>query len=85
MVGAGTYGAVGFAYGPSAASGEASESEGEGSSDSDDSDEEETPQLDDEAIDNLAANLGIEDYSSLLRRVEKQEADLARGDVKRAK
>ena len=85
MVGAGTYGAVGFAYGPSAAGGEGSASEEEGSSDFDDSDEEETAQLDDKAVDNLAANLGIEDYSSLLHRVEKQEADLARGDVKRAK
>lgn len=57
----------------------------EASSSEDDTDEEDRPELDDEDVDNLAANMGIERYSVMLRRVEKQEAEFAAGNVKRAK
>ena len=77
------YGAVGFSYETGQAEAEdGSESGGESS---EESDLEDTPQLGDANLDNLAANMGIENYSSLLRRVEKQEAEFAAGNVKRAK
>lgn len=82
LTGSGTYGAVGFAYDTSAP-GEASGSEA--SSSEEDSEDEDRPHLDDEETDNLAANMGIDGYSAILRRVEKQEAEFAAGNVKRAK
>lgn len=72
---------MGFAYDTTTAQGsELSNSE-------DDSSEEgsEDERLGEEDVDNLAANLGIDDFSSMLRRVEKQEAEFAAGNVKRAK
>ena len=73
---------MGFAYDTNDGANEAaSESEEESS----DSDVEDAPQLGDAELDNLAANMGIEDYSSLLRRVEKQEAEFAAGNTKKAK
>ena len=84
LTGSGAYGAVGFAYGTAAVPEEASASEAD-SSDEDSEEEEERPHLDDEEVDNLAANMGIEGYSSMLRRVERQEAEFAAGNVKRAK
>lgn len=83
--GTGAYGAVGFAYDTAAVPGDdASDSEVDSSEEESD-EEEERAHLDDEEVDNLAANMGIEDYSSMLRRVERQEAEFAAGNVKRAK
>lgn len=81
--GFGAYGAVGFAYDTSAVAGEeGSDSEEDSSDEGSDGEEGE---LGEEEVDNLAANLGIDGFSSLLRRTEKQEADFAAGNVKRAK
>ena len=84
LPGTGAYGAVGFAYDTAIAAEDGSDSEAE-SSDEESDEEEERPRLDDEEVDNLAANMGIEGYSSMLRRVERQEAEFAAGNVKRAK
>ena len=80
--GTGAYGAVGFAYDVTAGPEEGSGSE---ASSSEEESDDERPQLDDEDVDNLAANMGIDGYSAMLRRVEKQEAEFAAGNVKRAK
>ena len=84
MTGTGAYGAVGYAYGTAPGEENASESEAD-SSDEYSEEEEERPHLDDEDVDNLAANMGIEGYSSMLRRVERPEAEFAAGNVKKAK
>ena len=84
LTGTGAYGAVGFAYGTAPGGEDASDSDAY-SSDEESEEEEERPHLDDEEVDNLAANMGIEGYSSMLRRVERQEAEFAAGNVKRAK
>lgn len=76
------YGAVSFAYDtPIAQESDLSNSEDESS----DEDPDGGHELGEEEVDNLAANLGIEDFSSMLRQAEKQEADFAAGNVKRAK
>ena len=81
--GTGSYGAVGFAYDVTPGGEDPS---GSGTSDSeDDWEEEEQPRLADEDVDNLAANMGIDGFSAMLRRVEKQESEFAAGNVKRAK
>ena len=75
---------MGFAYDTTtAADGDASGSEGDSSED--DSDDERPRELGEEEVDNLAANLGIDSFSAMLRRAEKQEADFAAGNVKHAK
>lgn len=77
------YGAVEFTY-DTGQPGADQESEGEEES-SDESDIEDAPQMGDTELDHLASNMGIEGYSSLLRRVELQESEFAAGNVKRAK
>lgn len=74
---------MGFAYDTPAGGEDLSGSEA--SISGSESEEEDVPQLDDEDVDNLAANMGIEGYSAMLRRVERQEAEFAAGNVKRAK
>ena len=81
IAGFGQFGAVGFSYDVSADAAPAGSDE----SSSDDSDDEDLPKLGEEQIDGLAANLGIADFSFMLRRAERQEADFAAGNMKKPK
>lgn len=83
--GAGQYGAVGFSYGSAEAQ---SDSGSEGSEEDDDEDDESAGEEEDDAsadIDGLAANLGIDSFSVLLRRAEREEAEMAQGIFKKKK
>ena len=56
------------------------------SSDSENSDEDlDEPAPEDINVDSLAANLGIDAFSVLLRRAEREEAEMAEGIYKRRK
>ncbi|DBA79011.1 TPA: hypothetical protein ACH3X1_008876 [Trebouxia sp. C0004] len=88
--GQGEFSAVGFSYGASAdgpmqsrAGGPIEDLGEEASSESSGSDDEE--QDTDQTCDLLAANLGIDHFSVMLRRADKQEEDEALGQVKRPK
>ncbi|DBB12899.1 TPA: hypothetical protein ACH3X3_005657 [Trebouxia sp. C0006] len=88
--GQGEFSAVGFSYGASAdgpvqsrAGGPIEDLGEEASSESSDSDDEE--QGTDQTCDLLAANLGIDHFSVMLRRADRQEEDEALGQVKRPK
>ena len=70
LAGSGLYGAVGFSYG---GSGQASISDASSDSGSEFSDEEDEDEAGDDAIDSLAANLGIDNFSSMQRRAERLE------------
>ncbi|CAL8468559.1 g8099 [Coccomyxa elongata] len=78
--GIGQYGAVGFSYGgpPEAGgeSGSASEESEEEEEDEESGGEENEQHAD---LDGLAANLGISSFSTLLRRAEREEEQIARG------
>ncbi|CAK0781024.1 hypothetical protein CVIRNUC_005260 [Coccomyxa viridis] len=77
--GSGQYGAVGFSYNGATAA----DSSG---SDSENSDEDlDEPAPEDINVDSLAANLGIDAFSVLLRRAEREEAEMAEGIYKRRK
>lgn len=78
--GSGQYGAVGFSYNGEVAA------EGSSGSDSEDSEEElEEAAPEDVDVDSLAANLGIDSFSVLLRRAEREETEMANGIFKRRK
>ena len=80
----GHYGAVGFTYGGAAPDpGSASGSDYESSSSEDDRDD--NAKRADNALDGLAANVGIDNFSVMLRRAEKQEEDEALGRAPRKK
>ena len=79
----GSYGAVGFSYGGAEGSSSGSDSEAKASSSEDDRDDDAKRQ--DTALDGLAANVGIENFSVMLRRAEQQEEDEALGRVPRKK
>lgn len=88
--GQGEFSAVGFSYGASAdgpvqsrAGGPIEDLGEEASSESSGSDDEE--QDADQTYDLLAANLGIDHFSVMLRRADKQDEDEALGQVKRPK
>ena len=70
LAGSGQYGAVGFSYG---GSGQASISDASSDSGSDFSDEEDEDEAGNDAVDSLAANLGIDNFSSMQRRAERLE------------
>ncbi len=67
--GSGRYGAVGFSYGSGAQADASSGSDDSGSDFSDEDDEADG----DEATDALAANLGIDNFTSMQRRAERLE------------
>jgi hypothetical protein len=73
----GQYGAVGFSYGGAAgesgSEGDSGEDSGDGGSDA------EEPGEGGEQADGLAANLGIDAFSVLLRRAEREEEAAAAG------
>ena len=85
MAGYGEFGAVGFSYngGPGVSGARLEESSASESSDSED--EEAVGAAGSEAVDNLAALLGLEDFSLMLRRTEREEANTAAGNIKRPK
>ena len=71
---------MGFSYDGSAAADDSA------SSDSEESDEDaEEPAPEDVDVDSLAANVGIDSFSILLRRAEREEAEMAAGIFKRRK
>ena len=78
--GLGQYGAVGFSYNGEVATEESSASDSE---DSEEDPEEAAPE--DVDIDSLAANLGIDSFSVLLRRAEREEAEMAQGIFRKRK
>lgn len=82
--GAGQYGAVGFSYGAGGGQSETESSEGDSSEEEDESDggADEDEHAD---VDGLAANLGIDSFSVLLRRAEREEAEAAQGIFKKRK
>lgn len=77
----GQYGAVGFSYGGAAES--ASESEYDSTSSEDERDDNEKRA--DDAVDDLAANVGVDNFSVMLRRAKKQEEAEALGRAPRRK
>ena len=77
LTGSGQYGAVGLSYNGAAAA----DSSGSDSGDSDEDLDEPAPE--DINVDSLAANLGIDAFSVLLRRAEREEAEMADGIFKR--
>ena len=76
VVGSGQYGAVGFSY-----NGEVAAEDSASSEESDEDADEPAPE--DVDVDSLAANLGIDAFSVLLRRAEREEAEMAAGIFKR--
>ena len=71
---------MGFSYNGEVAAGESSASDSE---DSEEEPEEAAPE--DVDVDSLAANLGIDSFSVLLRRAEREEAEMAQGIYKKRK
>jgi hypothetical protein len=77
------YGAVGFSYGgaPSAAA-----ASGSSDSDADDGSDDERPLEDSEvATERAAAQLGIDNFAVMLRRAEREEAEMAEGRIPKPK
>ena len=79
--GSGQYGAVGFSYGGGAHAAASDASSDSGSDFSDEDDEADG----DEVTDALAANLGIDNFSSMQRRAERLEEAERLGKVIRPK
>ena len=80
IAGSGQYGAVGFSY-----NGEVAADDSASSEESDEDADADEPAPEDVDVDSLAANLGIDAFSVLLRRAEREEADMAAGIFKRRK
>lgn len=78
--GVGQYGAVGFSYGGAPEAGEESGS-ASGDSEEEEEDEESGGEGNEQHadLDDLAANLGISTFSTLLRRAEREEEQIAQG------
>lgn len=78
------YGAVGFSYGAGPRNrSSSSDSDSDASSVSSEEDRDDEDLRKDRAADNLAANVGIEHFSLMLRRAEQQEEDEALGRAPR--
>jgi hypothetical protein len=75
---------VAFSYGGSGAQSE-SEASDSGSSDEDEESDAEPEDEEHADVDGLAANLGIDAFSVLLRRAEREEAEMAQGIFKKRK
>ena len=80
----GQYGAVGFSYG-GAADDNSSESESGYDDSSSEDERDDAAKQEDNALDGLAANVGLDNFSVMLRRAEKQEEDEALGRAPRKK
>ena len=76
---------MGFSYGAAAAGESGSESSDGGSSDEEDESDADEGEGEHADVNGLAANLGIDSFSVLLRRAEREEAEAAQGIFKKRK
>lgn len=83
--GFGAYASVGFSYGGAGGNAGGDGSEGSSSEESESEEEGVEPSITQEGLDRLAQVVGIDNFSVLLRKAEKEERDLELGLIKRPK